>query len=186
MTTPDFSHLNLKKSDAEFDAASDATEFGPDVTAIPEQPFDNLKAKKASAPKGRPGTRSAGSVFGKLGQNKKSRSTARALVLADKEKIANLYVYGSMGIMPFKQDTAMAMANSAEACADAWFDLAKENDTVRRAILAMIEGGVWGKVFFAHMPILVSLIPGDVMASRFGALFGANGEVPEDHPENLN
>lgn len=133
--------------------------FGPDHTSAPvtEPPKVNQKNPP----------RSTTSVFGKLGTNKKPRSGVRALTNDDKEKIATLYTFGAMGLMPFKPKAAQAMAGSADKCAEAWFDMARENDRVRRVLLMLIEGGAWGKVFAAHTPILIALLPEGMMPAQF-------------------
>jgi hypothetical protein len=141
--------------------SSTATEFGPDhTTADHAAPFENLKPPKIP-PKPRNGQapRSNGSVFGKLGSNKKLRSPVRKLTDEDIEKIESLYTFGAMGLMSFRPKAAQVMAQSAESCALAWAKLANENDSVRRALLVAIEGGVWGALFTAHMPIFYALLP---------------------------
>jgi hypothetical protein len=136
-------------------------DFGPDVNG--SQPFENIETGNAKPPRKGREPRPGRSALGSLGQNKKVRSPIRKLVEADKEKIANMYVFGGMALMPVRPQAAQVMAGSADACADAWYELAQENDTVRRVLLAVIEGGVWGKVFMAHMPILAALIPQHVL-----------------------
>jgi hypothetical protein len=180
MTGPEFSGADtasiaagytMRPSNAPLDAPPlDYGPYGPDPDRTPPEdaiPFENLKTGNAKKPRGaaqqpRPGK----SVFGTLGTNKKARSAVRRLVEADKEKIANLYVYGAMALMPLRPEAGQVMAASADACADAWYELAQENDTVRRALLAFIEGGVWGKVFMAHMPILAALVPQHVLPAN--------------------
>lgn len=153
---------------------SDA-EFGPDHAQSSEDivrerltqagvgtPKVNQKnPPKASTPK------SGRSVFTTLGQNKKPRSGIRKLTAEDRDKIASLYTFGAMGLMPFKANAAQAMALSADKCADAWMELAEQNDGVRRVLLMLVEGGVWGKVFAAHTPILLALLPEKAMPQMF-------------------
>lgn len=125
-------------------------DFGPDPSQVNSEPESPLKRKPE--PRKPPFN---------LGANKKPRSGVRALTEKDKEKIAGLYVAAAMGTMPFKPEVAQALATAADDCADAWYDLAKENDSVRRILLLIIEGGAWGKVFAAHVPILLALLPKD-------------------------
>lgn len=129
------------------DSPNFSAEYGPDHTA----PNPDEEPKK-EAPKGK-------KPFGNLGQNKKVRSGVRQLTNKDKDAITSLYTYFGMGLMPFKPAAALKVSECAEQCAEAWYDLARENDAVRRAILAIIEGGAWGKIFAAHLPILLTLIP---------------------------
>jgi hypothetical protein len=146
--------------------------FGPDHTAAPstedlvrEKLAENGKLPPKQNQKTPP--RGAQSVFKNLGQNKKPRSGVRKLDEKDREKIASLYVFAAMPLQAFKPKVAAAMAASADKCADAWMELAQENDTVRRTILMLIEGGVWGKVFIAHTPILLAALPSNFMPPMF-------------------
>jgi hypothetical protein len=118
--------------------------FGPDPSNVADDPKPARSFPKLNT---------------KLGTNKKLRGGPRKLVERDREKIEQLYTALAMGVMPFKPKTAQMIAQSAEDCANAWFQLADENDSVRRTLLMFIEGGAWGALFAAHMPILMSLIP---------------------------
>lgn len=116
-----------------------------------------------------------GGTFRKLGQNRQARSGVRPLLKADREAIEQLYIYSAMAVMQFRPLTAQAMAENSGRCADAWVELASKNDNVRRAILALIEGGAWSGIFLAHTPILLTMIP-DNIAARFAA--------PTDAPDD--
>lgn len=161
--TPEMPDLPLQPSVAQ---------FGPDHTAAPSTE-DLVREKLAESGKLPPKVnqknppRSGQSVFKNLGQNKKPRSGVRKLDEKDREKIASLYVFAAMPLQAFKPKVAAAMAASADKCADAWMELAQENDTVRRTILMLIEGGVWGKVFIAHTPILLAALPSNFMPPMF-------------------
>lgn len=147
-------------------AVDDATNnFGPDHTKVPDS--DPLKRPK---PKGK-------TPFS-LGANKKPRSGVRAMTDKDRDKVAQLYLAAAMGTMPFKPKVSQALATSADDCADAWVELAKENDSVRRILLMLIEGGAWGKLFAAHAPILMALLPDDAFANMFKGF--AAPASPED------
>lgn len=126
-------------------------EFGPDHTKTADT--DTSKPSKERKP-----------PFN-LGANKKTRSGVRALVEKDKDKIVTLYVTVGMALMPFKPKTAQAFAQVADEAADAWYNLARENDSVRRTILMLIEGGAWGALFAAHIPIILTMLPENAMAS---------------------
>lgn len=183
MNGPKFSESNIPDDAPRLDtgepdwakiAEPSTAEFGPDATAAVDEdsgPFANLKTRKAAPRVNGRAPRSAGSTFGKLGgklgTNKKLRSPVRKLTPTDRDKIATLYTFGAAGLMPFRQKAAMAMAEGAETCADAWMELADQNDNVRRVLLAFLEGGVWGKVFAAHLPILVALIPESALPPMF-------------------
>ena len=122
----------------------------------------------------------------KLGANKATRSPVRKLTEDDKEKIANVYAAMALAFVAptplFNQDAAEAFATCAPQCADAWFNLAQDNDSVRRVLLMFIEGGAIGALVFAHAPIILAFMPEQTkraMASMF-----ARPDVP-DSPEGL-
>lgn len=155
--------------------------FGPDHTVKVDTADPVADAIKNRVPKINQANppRSTKSVFSSLGQNKKPRSGVRALTEKDKDKIASLYTFGAMGLMPFRPKAAQAMAQCAEKCADAWYELAKENDGVRRALLWLMEGGAWGGVVFAHTPILLALLPEGMMPPMFQSLDFSQFETEE-------
>ena len=68
-------------------------------------------------------------------------------------------LYTSIGTMlvPFDQPCGMAIVNSANDCAKALENLARENPAVRRALLRLVETSVWGQVIAAHAPIFVTV-----------------------------
>jgi hypothetical protein len=187
MTGPEFSASDPTPDYAAQVATSDS-DFGPDPSgASDESPsvFENLRKSKVKPPRtnGR-APRSTAETFGKLGTNKKARSPVRKLTSTDRDKIESLYTFGAMGLMSFRPKAATVMAESADKCADAWMELADQNDSVRRALLAIMEGGVWGKIFAAHLPILVALIPESAIPPMFRGVdvsqFG--GSVPDVPP----
>lgn len=122
------------------------TDFGPDMTQTNDLPKD-----KPIKPQGDP--------LGSLGLNAKARSGIRKLTDADRDYVAGGYVMLANMARPFHPRVAEGLETQADFCADAWMDLAEKNDTVRRNILAYIEGGGWGKVFMAHVPVLMAVLP---------------------------
>lgn len=130
-------------------------EWGPDHTKSADGPTDGKTTRQ----------RNKKSPFSSLGQNKKVRSGVRALTEKDRDKIVSLYTMTGMALMPFKPKTAQAFALVADDAAKAWYDLARENDSVRRTILMLIEGGAWGALFAAHLPILLTLLPESAMSN---------------------
>jgi hypothetical protein len=94
-----------------------------------------------------------------LGQNRKRASGVRQLTKSDHEKIEGIYITLGFGVMLVNQPAAQTIAEQATPCADAWVNLARENDGVRRALLFVIEGGAWGAVLVAHLPIVFALLP---------------------------
>lgn len=135
-------------------------DFGPDFKATPRINVDDLPP--VNPPKGTPKPRAAkgfADKFQNLGKNKKARPGLRKLTDNDRDRIAQMYMFAAMPLMPFKPMAAQTLVASSDVCAAAWIELAEENDNVRRALLGMLEGGVWAKVFAAHLPILLALIP---------------------------
>lgn len=122
----------------------------------------------------------------KLGNNRAARSPVRKLTEADREKIEG--IYGALALVfvaptpLFNEDAANAFAGQAKPSADAWFNLAENNDAVRRGILMMVEGGAWGALLAAHLPIVIAFMP-EQTKRAFAAMF-AHAEVP-DTPEGL-
>jgi len=153
------------------------TDYGPDFSATPTE-----------APKTTPLPRATKDAFSSLGANKKTRSGIRKLSEEDKPKLATWYT-GIRYIAGFVRPAlAAAMSDpnpelepgepgdAINTCVDAWFDLAEDNDKVRRLILAMVEGGGWGKVFFAHLPFLIAVLPTafveQFLTAKLGAMLG--------------
>jgi len=172
-------------TDAPFDflnqvLPSDA-EFGPDTNGSTEIPLsDPSKPIPRVNRKNEP--RETKSVFGKLGSNKKLRSPVRKLDEKDRDKIKSWYEYGAIPVMAFNPTAAQKMMTSAETCADAWVQLADENDKVRRTLLAFMEGGVWGALFFAHLPILVALVPPEALPERMRPFMTMQMGTPDVPP----
>lgn len=164
MTEPDYEGPAIQVETSPLNFGAD---YGPDYTNT-QNPDDEAKKEKAK-PKGK-------KPFGGLGANKQARSGVRQLTNKDKDAIASLYAYLAMGLMPFRPTTASKVAECADQCAEAWYDLARENDAVRRAILAIIEGGAWGKIVAAHLPIMLTLIPDNHPLSMIARM----NDIPDD------
>lgn len=140
------------------DAAAPAPEpeFGPDPKATEE-------ADKAEQSEEKGKKKRSIKIGDGLGNNKKRNSGVRALTNKDKEKLIGVYVTAGMFITPLKPDAGYAIGNSAEECANAWFELAETNDNVRKTVLMLVEGGAWGRVMAAHLPIIMALIPANAL-----------------------
>lgn len=135
----------------EYQPAQPVAEAVPDfmATAGEETPEDKDKPRKAA---GR----------AKLGQGRQRGSGVRQLNKADLDQLRAMYATAGIALMPFNAGAAISLTENADECVDAWDELAKQNDSVRRALLAMIEGGAWSRVFMAHVPIILSFIPGHI------------------------
>lgn len=159
-------------------------DFGPDASTTPKDP-PKINQKHPPKP----------SLVDKLGTNKKVRSPVRKLTrdrpkeneLSDLERLENWYLRIGRAARPFHPKFATAMEEQANDCANCWFDLAENNDNVRRWILAMIEGGDWGKVLSAHTPILLAVLPertlNRLLLKGAGLFFRAGQEDEEENDE---
>lgn len=121
-------------------------------------------------------------AVGRLGSNKKARGGPRQLRPEDIERIADYYDMFAWAMQTYKPAVADAIRDEitiksidgdeessetttrALACAQAWGELAKENDSVRRLILMMVETGAWSKVMMVNLPILVAALPDDALS----------------------
>jgi len=160
-----------------FDPSLYAAEPAPDGP-LGEQPTPDHTASMdpADAPPKPPGK------LGKLGANKRPRSGVRAFVKGDRDKIVGLYTVAAMGAMMVRPPAAQAIMTQSEQCADAWIELGRENDSVRRAILFLIEGGAWGMVIAAHLPIALVFLPEETQR-MIGFLTPSAPDSTEDIPE---
>lgn len=156
----------------------------PRIAANAAKHFDAPEPtnSKASIP---PGVRKA---VGKIGGNRKPRSGVRKLTEEDRQKIADYYTTVAFFAMPFKQEMAEAIVEEipverdpetkevtayktrAELCADAWYELSEQNDSVRRMLLFFVESGAWSKLFAANLPILMAALPENALSNMMERL----------------
>lgn len=87
------------------------------------------------------------------------KGKVRPLTKKDKEKIAGTYGMLALASMPFNQRASIALMEQSEACAEEWVKLAEVNTSVRRVLLMFLEGGMWGGVVLAHVPIMAGILP---------------------------
>lgn len=143
-----------------------------------------------------PGVRKAAS---RLGANKKLRGGPRKLTDDDRQKIIDYYDMLAWALKNYKPAVAEAIKDRSilefadgepvygpartEICADAWMELAEQNDSVRRVILMLVETGAWSKLFMAHTPILLAALPDDVL-SRVMLKFMSFGNDDSDNQDN--
>lgn len=118
-----------------------------------------------------------------LGENKRRGSGVRKLTKKDLEQLKSYY--GTMGfvLMPFNRKAAETCVESSQRCVDAWAELAESNDGVRRVILSMIEGGAWGRVIMAHIPLAWAFVPEHVQ-ERLPSLMGIHNAGDEEPSPN--
>lgn len=133
-------------------------------------------------------------ALGKLGTNKKPRGGPRQLTSDDINRIEEYYDGIAWAMTMYKPAVADAISDTIELgsddekreitraryCAEAWGDLAKENDSVRRVILMLVETGVWSKVAMANLPILVAALPDDALSRLMGRIIPAPTPAPQE------
>src|SRR3982751_3098548 len=68
--------------------------------------------------------------------------------------VERFYVMLGMGFMPFDVELSAKIVEIAEPAGEAWDELARKNEVVRRVLVSMLETGAWGKVFAAHAPLM--------------------------------
>lgn len=115
----------------------------------------------------------------KLGENRKRGSGVRQLTKADLKQLRSYYDSMAMMAMMVRPKAAQAISECADDCVERWEELAKQNDKMRKTILATLEGGAWSAVITAHLPIILACVP-EKAYERLPGLFGMNGDVGED------
>lgn len=132
--------------------------FGPDETKTTQ----NVPPLSEDKPKRRPTP--VEDVIKGIGTNKatagRNRKGLRKLTEEDRDNLAAIQAGVGMFVGRFgKQDTGVALVESAEKAADAWLEVAEENRHVHRAVQWMTEGGAWGKLMMAYAPVMATLVP---------------------------
>lgn len=117
----------------------------------------------------------------KLGENKKRGSGVRRLNKKDLEQLKSYYDTLSFVLMPFNRKAAETCAEGSQNCVDAWAELAESNDGVRKMLLSLIEGGAWGRVVMAHIPLAWAFVPEHVQ-ERLPALMGIRHAGDDQEP----
>lgn len=142
---------------------SDITPAGNGATdhIITPDPIPDYTVTKGDKPVGTLPPPAAKKTPGKptgLGTNRPAK-TARKLTEEDRQKLIGYYSSVGFTVSMFRPLTGEVIVANAESCTDAWFKLADENASVRRAILAMMEGSAWAGILAAHLPILMVALP---------------------------
>jgi len=151
-----------------------------------EKPKDTPPRARARAPRGSSKT-----------ENKqtedKPAATPRTFVRDDDETpkyspgllvkpLRDLYVTVGTLVLPFNQAVGTAFIQNAEACARSLDNAAKTDKQIRRVLMLLITGSVWGEVIVAHMPIMMALAVTMVPAVRQSL----NVESPQSESETIN
>lgn len=96
--------------------------------------------------------------------------------------LRDLYVSVGTLVLPFNQAVGTAFIQNAEACAKSLDNAAKADKQIRRVLMLLITGSVWGEVIIAHMPIMMALAVTMVPAVRQTL----NVESPQSESETIN
>jgi hypothetical protein len=72
--------------------------------------------------------------------------------------LTDLYTTVGLTLAPFDPVCSTAVLTNAEECARRLEMLARENESVRRVILAMVQTSAWGGVLAAHLPIIAMIM----------------------------
>lgn len=72
--------------------------------------------------------------------------------------LTDLYTTIGLTLAPFDPVCSTAVLTNAEECARRLEALARENESVRRIILAMVQTSAWGGVIAAHLPIIAMVM----------------------------
>lgn len=126
-----------------FTAKETPDDFGPDATQTPKRPPRATESVRRGGKDKKPAT----------------PGTARQLTGKDADRIAAVYATLGKFADPFHARLAGALVTNADDCAAAWVQLANSNVGVRRMILRLTEGGDWGNVVWAHLPLFMAAIP---------------------------
>lgn len=71
--------------------------------------------------------------------------------------LRDLYVTVGTLVLPFNKAVGTAFIQNAEPCAKALDNAAKTDKQIRRVLMLLVQGSVWGEIIIAHMPIMMAL-----------------------------
>ena len=155
-----------------FDIAAVAVEDAPEDFVVPqpdeiapETPAD-APVKESAAERVRKRLRANAGAGRAPSEPSTTRGASRpSRVIPPKPREGSLVkplteLYTSLGIMiaPLDPVCSVAIIENAEPCARSLENLARENEAVRRAILALTQTTAWGGVIIAHLPLLLMVM----------------------------
>lgn len=129
------------------------------IEPIPVEGIPNHRAssgERGTAGEGskRPGIFGAGKGSGRAPRTKKAE--VPPLAASVKDDLTKMYALAGMGVMPFDPILAGVILEQAPICAEAVFNAAQENESLRRVIVMLTTGGMWAGLIAAHLPILLT------------------------------
>lgn len=69
-------------------------------------------------------------------------------------EVEKLYVMMGLSLMPFDVELSGKIVEIAGPAGEAWDELARKNEVVRRVLVSMLETSAWGKLLAAHGPLI--------------------------------
>jgi hypothetical protein len=96
--------------------------------------------------------------------------------------LRDLYVTVGTLVIPFNKPVGTAFIQNAEPCAKALDNAAKTDKQIRKVLMLLVQGSVWGEIIIVHMPILMALAVTLVPSIRATM----NGVQSEGSTETIN
>lgn len=96
-----------------------------------------------------------------------------------RESLASLYTTIGLGVSLVDMPCGTAIVESGEACTDAWLELARSNDAVRKALLSLTQASGWSAVLVAHAPIMLAVSQHHMPMFRMPSSQTDTPETPE-------
>lgn len=95
------------------------------------------------------------------------------------EPLSEIYVMLGMGVGFVDHDgiCGPVIATNAQSMATAWDELAQKNESVRRTLRKLTQGGAWAGVLAAHAPVALAIMSAHNMLPEMPSL------MPEPEPE---
>jgi len=139
-----------------------ATETIEEPPAPPPKPRDrpprartgNTAPRTSSGTRNRPRTDGAAPSSGKDVDDVEIPEYRPGILV---KPLRDMYVTVGTLVIPFNKPVGTAFIQNAEPCAKALDNAAKADKQIRRVLMLLVQGSVWGEVIIAHMPIMMAL-----------------------------
>lgn len=109
-----------------------------------------------------------------------------------KAQLQNFYTGAALMMLPFDPHCSRILMDNAAECAEAMDEWAKTDPAVRRFLLKLCTASAAGKVFYAHLPILMGMAMHHVpmlrerqekMVGEFAEMMANGFKHPEEEGE---
>lgn len=91
------------------------------------------------------------------GRRQPKKPVSRAKKGAFTEPLSQMYTMAGMAVFVRDQHCGTAIMEAASGCAEALDELAYRNESVRRALDALVKTSTFGAVIAAHLPIVLAV-----------------------------